>query len=125
VLDKDHGDTRRTRLARYGVDAGYCSSAIVRGSITFAEALLNIDHENGLLQFVASTEGLGHAFERCDRVNLHRARMCFGLDGVPFWRQLCAVPADDTALPRGARFFANAISQPEGHGKRRADPVIV
>jgi hypothetical protein len=74
---------------------------------------------------VASTEGLGHAFKRCDRVNLHRARMCLGLDGVAFWRQLCAVPADDTALPRGARLFANAIAQPKRRGNWRLDLVIV
>lgn len=72
----------------------------------------------------ASTEWSGHAFKRCDRVNLHRARMCFGLNGVAFWRQLCAVPADDTALPRSARLFANAISQPKRYGKRWLDLVV-
>jgi hypothetical protein len=66
----------------------------------------------------------GHAFKRCDGVNLYRARMCFGLDGVAFWRQLCAVPADDAALPRGARLFANAISHPKRRGKRRLDLLI-
>jgi hypothetical protein len=70
-------------------------------------------------------EALGHAFKRCDRVDLHRARMCFGLDGVAFWRQLCAVPADDTALPRGARLFANAVSKPKRRAKWRLDLVIV
>jgi hypothetical protein len=39
--------------------------------------------------------------------------MCFGLDGVNLWRQFCAVPANDMALPRGARLFANAFSQPK------------
>jgi len=69
--------------------------------------------------------GLGDAFKRCDWVNLHRARMCFGLDGVAFWRQLCAVPADDTALPRGARLFANAVAQRKRRRKWRLDLVIV
>ena len=70
-------------------------------------------------------EGLGHALKRCDRVDLHRARMCFGLDGVAFWRQLCAVRANDTALPRGARLLANAVSQSKRRWKRRLDLVIV
>jgi hypothetical protein len=69
--------------------------------------------------------GLGQAFKRCDRVNLDRARMRLGLDGVAFWRQLCAVPADDTALPRGARLFANAVAQPKRRGKSRLDLLIV
>src|SRR3982750_3237746 len=43
---------------------------------------------------VLSIEGLGHTLERCDRVNLHRSWMCFGLDGVALWRQFRAVPAD-------------------------------
>jgi hypothetical protein len=77
------------------------------------------------LAAIASTEGLGNAFKRCDRVDLHRARMCFGLDGVAFWRQLCAVPADDAALPCGARLLANAISQTKRRGKWRLGPVIV
>ena len=70
-------------------------------------------------------EGLGHALKRSDRVNLHRAWMCFGLDGVAFWRQLGAVPADDAALPRGARLLATAIAPPTRRGKRRLDVVIV
>ena len=73
----------------------------------------------------ASNEGSGHAFKRRDRIDLHRARVRFGLDGVAFWRQPCAVPADDTALPRGARLLANAISQPKRRGKWRLDRMIV
>ena len=56
-------------------------------------------------------EGLGNAFKRCNRVDLHRSRMCLGLDGVALWRQLRAVPTDDAALPRGARLLANALSE--------------
>jgi len=62
---------------------------------------------------VLSIEGLGHALKRCDRVDLYRAWMCFRFDGIALWRQLRAVPADDVALPRGARLFANAFSQPK------------
>ena len=51
--------------------------------------------------------------------------MRFGLDGIAFWRQLCAVPADDTALPRGARLFTNAVSQRKRRRKWRLDHVIV
>ena len=51
--------------------------------------------------------------------------MGFGLDGIAFWRQLCAVPADDAALPSGARLFANALSQPKRWGKRRLDLVTL
>jgi hypothetical protein len=72
-----------------------------------------------------SIEGLGHALKRCDRVNLHRAWMCFGLDGVTLWRQFCAVPADDKALPRGARLFANAFSQPKRRWQWRLNLIIV
>lgn len=35
---------------------------------------------------------LGHTLKRYYRVNLHRAWMCFGLDGVALWRQFRAVP---------------------------------
>src|SRR4051812_7923932 len=49
--------------------------------------------------FVASTQVSGHAFKRRQRIDLDRPWMSFGLDGVAFRRQLCAVPADNTALP--------------------------
>ena len=78
-----------------------------------------------MLQLVVPAERLRHAFERCERVNLHGARMRFGLDGVAFWRQLCAVPADDTALPRGTGLLPYSISQPKGGGKWRLNLVIV
>jgi hypothetical protein len=74
---------------------------------------------------VLSIEGLGHALKRCDRVNLHRAWMCFGLDGVALWRQSRAVPADDMALPRCARLFANAFSQPKRRWQWRLNLMIV
>src|SRR5438105_15001456 len=70
-------------------------------------------------------EGLGHALKRCDRVNLHRSWLCFGLDGVALWRQFRAVPADDMALPRGARLFANAFSQPKRRWQWRLNLMIV
>jgi hypothetical protein len=70
-------------------------------------------------------EASGHALKRCDRVNLHRAWMCFGLDGVALWRQFRSVPADDMALPRGARLFANAFSQPKGCWQWRLNLMIV
>ena len=54
---------------------------------------------------------LGHALKRRDWVNLHRAWMCFGLDGVALWGRFRAVPANDMALPRCARLFLNAFSQ--------------
>jgi hypothetical protein len=51
--------------------------------------------------------------------------MCFGLDGVALWRQFRAVPADDMALPRGARLFANAFSQPKRRWQWRLNLMIV
>ena len=71
------------------------------------------------------SEGLGHALKCCDRVNLHRARMSFGLDGVAFWRQFRAVPADDSALPSCARLLANALPQPERRWIWRLEMVLM
>jgi hypothetical protein len=48
----------------------------------------------------------------------------FRLDGVAFRRQFRAVPADDSPLPRGARLFANAITQPKHGGQWQRKLVI-
>lgn len=66
---------------------------------------------------VRFSEGLGHAFKRRDRVDLYRPWVSFGLDGIAFRRQFRAVPANDSALPRGARLLSYAISQPKRGGQ--------
>ena len=70
-------------------------------------------------------EWLGHALKRGDRINLHRARMCFGFDGVALWRQFRAVPTDDMALPCCTRLLSNAFSQPKRRWQWRWDLMIV
>ena len=56
-------------------------------------------------------ERLGHAFKRGHRINLHRPCVRFRLDGVALRGQFCAVPADNSTLPSGARLLAYTISQ--------------
>ena len=51
-----------------------------------------------------------YSLKRGDRIDLHRAGMSFGLDGVALWRQFCAVPADDVPLPCRARPLSRSSS---------------
>jgi len=61
--------------------------------------------------FVTYLPGRSHAFKSSHRVNLYRAWVTLGLDGIAFRGQFRAVPADNLTLPSGTRFLAYAISQ--------------
>ena len=76
-----------------------------KGAPAFDGAVQGYDYSHGC------NEGLGHAFKGSDRINLDRAWVTLGLDGIAFRGQFRAVPADNLTLPGGTRFLAYAISQ--------------